>query len=60
MHANSGILVINAADWSGGGSKSLLVTSRSGYDVPNDNNYNCGQVCSVLTYDHDTQRFLMQ
>ncbi len=50
--------MINVADWSGGGSKGLLVTSKSGYDVLNDYNYNCGLVCSIRTYDHDAQRFL--
>jgi hypothetical protein len=47
VNANSGILVINAADWGPNASKGLIF--RSGYDVPNDNNYNC----SVLTYDHN-------
>ena len=46
VFVNSGILNINAAEWSSGGSKGLIF--RSGYDVPNNNNYNC----SILTYDH--------
>jgi hypothetical protein len=46
VFVNSGILNINAAEWSSSGSKGLIF--RSGYDVPNNNNYNC----SILTYDH--------
>jgi hypothetical protein len=46
----SGILTIDAADGTAGGSKGIIF--RSGSNIPNDNNYNC----SVLTYDHDGQR----
>ncbi len=35
IYANSGILNINAADWTSGGSKGAIF--RSGYDVPNNN-----------------------
>jgi hypothetical protein len=51
MYGNSGILVLNAADWSSGESKGLFF--RSGSDVPNSNNYKF----SFLTYDHDGQGF---
>jgi hypothetical protein len=47
VFTNSGILVINAADWGPNASKGLIFIS--GYDVPNNNNYNC----SILTYDHN-------
>jgi hypothetical protein len=36
VYAKSGILLLNAADSSSGGSKGLIF--RSGYDVPNNNN----------------------
>ncbi len=39
VFVNSGILNINAAEWSSGGSKGIMF--RSGYNVPNNNNYNC-------------------
>ena len=51
INANNGILFINAADATSGGSKGIIF--RSGYDTPNNNNYNC----SILTYDHDAQGF---
>jgi hypothetical protein len=50
---NNGVLVINAAEWSSGGSKGIIF--RNGYDVPNNNNYNC----SILTYDHLGDGFVM-
>ena len=46
IYANSGIISTNAAEWTSGGLKGVIF--RSGYDVPNNNNYNC----SILTYDH--------
>jgi hypothetical protein len=48
---NNGILTINAADFSTGGTKGIIF--RSGYDIPNNNNYNC----SILTYDNDGNGF---
>jgi hypothetical protein len=48
---NSGLISLNAADFSTGGTKGIIF--RSGYDTPNNNNYNC----SILTYDHDANGF---
>jgi hypothetical protein len=51
IYANSGLISINAADWSSGRTKGIIF--RSGYDTPNNNNYNC----SILTCDHDANGF---
>jgi hypothetical protein len=45
LHSSGGILVINAADWGPNASKGLIF--RSGYDIPNNNNY----------YDHNALGF---
>ncbi len=51
VSASGGILVVNAADWTTGGTKGIIF--RSGYDIPNNNNHNC----SILIYGHDANGF---
>jgi hypothetical protein len=51
INADNGILFINAADGTTGGTKGIIF--RSGYETPNNNNHNC----SILTYDHDANGF---
>jgi hypothetical protein len=51
VNVNNGILTVNAADGTSGGTKGIIF--RSGYDTPNNNIYNC----SILAYDHDGQGF---
>jgi hypothetical protein len=51
VYVNNGLLTINAADGTTGGTKGIIF--RNGYETPNNNNHNC----SILTYDHDGQGF---
>ena len=48
---NSKGLLLNSADYNTGGTKGIFF--RNGYDVANNNNYNC----SILTYDHNGDTF---
>ncbi len=50
LYVNSGLLNINAADFSSGGTKGIIFWIVN--ETPNNNNYN-----SVLTYDHDANGF---
>jgi hypothetical protein len=50
LYVNSGLLNINAANFSSGGTKGIIF--RNGYETTS-NNYNC----SILTYDHDANGF---
>jgi hypothetical protein len=50
VSVNSGLISINAAEFSSGGTKGIIF--RNGYETTS-NNYNC----SILTYDHDANGF---
>ena len=51
LSVTTGLLYLNAANSGNSGTKGIYF--RDGYNVPNNNNYNC----SILTYDHSGDTF---